>query len=67
MFGAIEAGSTKFVCAVGSDPADLTITQLPNTAPQVTTAQAMDFLRVSSGGKLQAVGIGSFGPVDLSR
>jgi fructokinase len=64
---AIEAGGTKFVSAVGSDPADLTITQLPTTAPQVTTAQAIDFLRVSSGGKLQAVGIGSFGPVDLSR
>ena len=66
MFGAIEAGGTKFVCAVGSDPADLTITQLPTTAPQVTTAQAIDFLRVSSRGMLQAVGIGSFGPVDLS-
>jgi len=66
VFGAIEAGGTKFVCAVGSDPADLTITQLPTTAPQVTTAQAIDFLRVSSRGMLQAVGIGSFGPVDLS-
>ena len=67
MFGAIEAGGTKFVCAVGSDPADLTITQMPTTSPQVTTAQAIDFLRARSGGRLQAVGIGSFGPVDLSR
>lgn len=66
MFGAIEAGGTKFVCAVGSDPADLTITQLPTTSPQATTAEAIHFLRTSSGGKLQAVGIGSFGPVDLS-
>lgn len=66
MFGAIEAGGTKFVCAVGSDPADLTITQLPTTTPRETTAQAIEFLRASSGGKLQAVGIGSFGPVDLS-
>ena len=67
MFGAIEAGGTKFVCAVGCDPADLEIVQLPTTLPQVTTAQAIDFLRASSGGSLQAVGIGSFGPVDLSR
>ncbi len=66
MFGAIEAGGTKFVCAVGCDLSDLEITQLPTTSPQVTTAQAIDFLRASSGGKLQAVGIGSFGPVDLS-
>ena len=66
MFGAIEAGGTKFVCAVGSDPANLTITQLPTTSPEVTTAQAIDFLRGHSIGKLQAVGIGSFGPIDLS-
>lgn len=66
MFGAIEAGGTKFVCAVGSDPADLTVTQLPTTSPQATTAQAIDFMRTHSVGKLQAVGIGSFGPIDLS-
>jgi len=66
VFGAIEAGGTKFVCAVGSDPADLQITQLPTTSPQVTVAQAIEFLRASSGGRLEAVGIGSFGPVDLS-
>jgi len=66
MFGAIEAGGTKFVCAVGSDPADLRIAQLPTTSPEVTTGQAIDFLRTTSGGKLQAVGIGSFGPLDLS-
>ena len=67
MFGAIEAGGTKFVCAVGCDLADLEIAQIPTTLPQVTTAQALDFLRARSSGKLQAVGIGSFGPVDLSR
>ncbi len=58
MFGAIEAGGTKFVCAVGSDPGDLTIMQVPTTSPQVTAAQAIDFLRARSDGKLQAVGIG---------
>ncbi len=66
MFGAIEAGGTKFVCAVGSDPANLTITRLPTTSPGITMADALNFLREHSDGKLQAVGIGSFGPVDLS-
>lgn len=65
MFGAIEAGGTKFVCAVGSKPEDLKITQLPTTAPGATTASAVAFLREHSGDELQAVGIGSFGPVDL--
>lgn len=66
MFGAIEAGGTKFVCAVGSDPATLAITQLATTSPEMTMADAVNFLREHSHGKLQAVGIGSFGPVDLS-
>jgi fructokinase len=66
MFGAIEAGGTKFICAVGSDPADLVIAQLPTISPEITTGQAIDFLQKNSQGRLQAVGIGSFGPVDLS-
>ena len=66
VFGAIEAGGTKFVCAVGHDLADLNVTQLPTTSPQETTARAIDFLRSNPGGKLKAVGLGSFGPVDLS-
>lgn len=66
MFGAIEAGGAKFVCAVGSDPDNLIITRLPTTSPAITMADALNFLREHSDGKLQAVGVGSFGPVDLS-
>jgi hypothetical protein len=66
VFGAIEAGGTKFVCAVGTDPANLAITQLPTTSPEITMADALSFLRERSDGTLQAIGIGSFGPVDLS-
>ena len=65
MFGAIEAGGTKFVCAVGTNPDDLKLAQFPTTSPQATTASAIEFLREQSDGELDAVGIGSFGPVDL--
>lgn len=65
MFGAIEAGGTKFVCAVGTEPDNLVVTQLPTTSPEDTTGHAVAFLREHSGGRLQAVGVGSFGPVDL--
>jgi fructokinase len=65
MFGAIEAGGTKFVCAVGINPDDLKITQFATTSPETTTASAIEFLREQSAGELDAVGIGSFGPVDL--
>ena len=65
MFGAIEAGGTKFVCGVGTGPKDLKTIQFPTTSPDATLAQAIEFLRKESGGELQAVGIGSFGPIDL--
>ncbi|MBV9087969.1 MAG: ROK family protein [Acidobacteriaceae bacterium] len=65
MFGAIEAGGTKFVCAVGTTPGDLDVFQIPTTSPAATTAQAVGFLRERSHGRLRAVGIGSFGPIDL--
>lgn len=65
MFGAIEGGGTKFVCAVGTGPDDLVITQFPTTSPEATIHSAVTFLKERSGGRLQAVGIGSFGPVDL--
>lgn len=65
MFGAIEGGGTKFVCAVGTGPDDMVITQFPTTSPEATIHSALTFLKERSGGRLQAVGIGSFGPVDL--
>jgi fructokinase len=65
MFGAIEAGGTKFVCGVGTGPADLRTIQFPTTLPEATIGRAIRFLQEESGGELKAVGIGSFGPIDL--
>jgi fructokinase len=67
MFGAIEAGGTKFVCGVGTGPEDLSTIQFPTTTPDATLAKAIQFLREESKGELKAVGIGSFGPIDLHR
>ena len=44
---------------------DLKTIQFPTTSPDATLAQAIEFLRSESGGELEAVGIGSFGPIDL--
>jgi fructokinase len=65
VFGAIEGGGTKFICAVGTKPDDLVITQLPTTTPEETISGAVTLLKERSRGHLKAVGIGSFGPVDL--
>ena len=65
MLGAIEAGGTKFVCGTGTCPENLTTIQIPTTTPEATVSAAVAFLREQSGGRLDAVGIASFGPVDL--
>jgi fructokinase len=67
VFGGIEAGGTKFVCAVGTGPADLNTIQFPTTSPEETIRSAIDFFRREAGHQLTALGIGSFGPVDLKR
>ncbi len=63
IYGAIEAGGTKFVCGVGSSPGDFQCVSFPTTEPQDTVERIAEFFR----GKppVKAVGIGSFGPVDL--
>jgi fructokinase len=68
LFGAIEAGGTKFVCLVGSGPDDIRAeTRFPTTTPEATLRNALEFLRAEQTrqGPLAAVGIASFGPVDL--
>lgn len=70
LYAGIEAGGTKLVCAVGTGPDDLRAeTRLPTTTPEETLGRAIDFFRRErrTHGALAAVGIASFGPVDLDR
>lgn len=65
-FGGIEAGGTKWVCAVGDGPDSLAdAVTIPTTTPAETLAAAAAFF--SRNGELEALGIGCFGPVDLAR
>ena len=62
-FGAIEAGGTKFVCAVGTGPGDLSdVVSFPTTTPAETLDRAVAYFAARD---VAAVGIGSFGPVDV--
>ncbi len=63
-YGGIEAGGTKWLCAVGDGPADLTVVTFPTTDPNETLARTVEFF---SAHELDALGVGSFGPVDLAR
>jgi fructokinase len=67
LWAGIEAGGTKFVCAVGTGPDDIRVeTSIPTTSPQETLARSLAFFREQEQqvGKLTALGIASFGPVD---
>ena len=63
LYGGIEAGGTKFVCAVGTAPDDLRETRFPTTTPDETINRAIAFFREQP--RVAAVGIASFGPIDL--
>jgi len=66
LYGGIEAGGTKFVCAVASGPDDFRAEiRFPTTTPDETLAQAIDFFRAQHAQEpLQAIGVACFGPID---
>ena len=65
MLGAIEAGGTKFVCAVGDETgAIFAREQIPTTIPEETIPKVIEFFKQYP---VKAIGIGSFGPVDVNR
>jgi fructokinase len=68
LYGGIEAGGTWFVCAVGTGQGDLLAeTRFRTTTPFETINQSINFFRKhSKGNKLTAIGIASFGPVDIN-
>ncbi|WP_054957952.1 ROK family protein [Paenibacillus dakarensis] len=60
--GAIEGGGTKFVCGIGSaDGHLLDSISIPTTTPEQTLGHAMQYFTQFD---IQAIGFGSFGPVE---
>jgi fructokinase len=66
LFGAVEAGGTKFICAVGEDPAAPRDIRRISTShnPVETLAEVIGYFRQH---QVAAIGISSFGPIDYSR
>ena len=66
LFGGIEAGGTKFVCAVGTGPDDLrNEVRFSTTTPEETIGRAIEYFEEQNKQEsLTAIGIASFGPVD---
>ena len=65
LYGALEAGGTKMVCAVGDENGNiLERVSIPTRTPAETMGPMLDFFR---GKGICALGIGCFGPVDLNK
>ena len=67
LYGAIEAGGTKMVCMVAGGPDQIIAeTRFPTTTPAETIDKMVAFFSEQmKSHPLQALGIGSFGPLDL--
>jgi fructokinase len=68
LVASVEAGGTKFVCAIGTGPADVrATTSFATTSPEESLGQAVAFIEEHQrmGLEVAAVGIACFGPLDL--
>lgn len=70
IIGAIEAGGTKFVCAIGTSFNDALIKEFKTTEnPNIVLDNCLNWLRDQQKcfGNLQSIGLGSFGPIDINK
>lgn len=67
MYGAIEAGGTKFVCSVGNKSLEINDQlTIPTLSPEETMPLVVEFFKKYKA-DLKAIGIGSFGPIDVNK
>lgn len=65
LFGALEAGGTKMVMAVGKENGEiLEQLSIPTETPSITMDRIIQYFKDKS---IHALGVGSFGPVDLDK
>ncbi len=64
LLGALEAGGTKMVCAVGDETGKvMDRISIPTETPEITMPKLIEFFKKY---ELAAIGIGTFGPADLN-
>lgn len=65
LFGAIEAGGTKFVLGIGRDTGEIIDKKIIDTkGPEETIGNVIDYFKDKD---IKALGIGCFGPLDLNK
>ena len=64
ILGALEAGGTKMVCAIGDEQGSITDRlTIPTETPEVTIPKLIHYFKEHH---IEALGIGTFGPADLN-
>jgi fructokinase len=64
-YGGIEAGGTKFICAISNEQFEIIEkVSIPTTTPAETLNQVFAFFDHYS---LKSIGIGTFGPIDVNK
>jgi fructokinase len=67
-YGLIEAGGTKFVLGIADETRAISARhQVPTTTPQETLEACVAWFREQGLRNPEAIGIASFGPLDLNR
>ena len=65
LLGSIEAGGTKFVCAIGNENYQIKDqTTFPTTTPAETLQKTVDYFKQFA---VDAIGIASFGPIEVRK
>ena len=63
--GALEAGGTKMVCAIGDETGKIfEQVSIPTVTPDVTMPKLLDYFKERG---VEALGIGCFGPIELDQ
>lgn len=65
LLGALEAGGTKMVLAIGDEYGNIKEQiEIPTEIPEITMKRIIEYFK---GKSIEALGVGSFGPIDLNR
>jgi fructokinase len=65
MYGVVEAGGTKFICAVGDGHArEYDRIQFPTTTPQETLGRVVQYFQEH---EVEALSVASFGPIEIRK
>ncbi|MCL0330704.1 fructokinase ScrK [Apilactobacillus xinyiensis] len=66
LLGSIEAGGTKFICAVGNEKYEtIDCERIPTTTPDETLEKAVNYFKKFK--DLKSISISSFGPIELRQ